>query len=70
MDISTLNKELLGTPFYMYQTDKLKLIRIKECSPQGIRTLRNNGTEGKMYTNKDALKKIMEIIEENEQKEG
>lgn len=69
MDISTLNEELLGTPFYMYQTDKLKLIRIKECRPQGLRTLRTNGTEGKIYTNKDALKKIIQIIE-NEQKEG
>lgn len=70
MNISAINEQLLDSPYYLYQTDKLKLIRIKENCPQGVRTLRTNGTEGKMYTNKDALKKIMEIIEENEQKEG
>lgn len=69
MNILTINEQLLDSPYYLYQTDKLKLIRIKECHPQGVRTLRSNGAEGKMYTNKDALKKIMEIIE-TEQKEG
>lgn len=69
MNISAINEQLLDSSYYLYQTDKLKLIRIKECRPQGIRTLRSNGAEGKMYTNKDALKKIMQIIE-NEQKEG
>lgn len=67
--VSTINEELVNSPYRLYETDKLKLIRIKtqDSHEKKEKTLRNgiNGT-GQIYTNEQALKKILQIIQNHQ----
>lgn len=64
--ISLTNEQLnnKNLPYKMYETDKMRLIRIKKKMADGrMRTLRNK-ERGQIYTNKRALFYIKKVLEE------